>query len=420
MKKAFRVLLAVIIAIQLVTLPPILVSAAPVITTVTDRTVWETSVGGIFREENFDDADLNPGLSFSTSIGVVTGGVWHDIVDNDPVRTTTWIFDCPITAFGGNWNLAGPGGPGKSINVYVNGSWIFIGNIPNSYSGGFWGFTCSQPFTQVRLEAGPSSGVQETYDFDNLVYSLTASMGSLTPDLAFNPVNTPHTMSVTVTPHVAGIPVVFVITGSPLVQSPVRLTNASGVATLTYVNPIAGMQRIYAFIDVNGNGFYDVGEPCSTNLATKYWLENYLTGGGQLKSESTSLWGFSGTVGVDAVEGIVGSFHITNFATKTTYKSTGFTYLNFWEGEATTPPATHRLTCFTGAYRNNRNLDIITLTVYIRDNYIEGEGEKGIDHIAIQVGERFGTGAMWIGTNVSSAITPVEVTNGNFQIHNIS
>lgn len=149
------------------------------ITTVYDQdwSGWQNAVVYGYATESFEDAILNPGVSVVTDLGYVdtTKGVWWDrlVVPLYGQTTTVWQFDKPILAFGGTWNPGGPGGPGANIAVSINGSWISVGVIPRTYVNVFWGFVSSVPFTEVRLESdNPNEGWCETYELDNMVYSL--------------------------------------------------------------------------------------------------------------------------------------------------------------------------------------------------------------------------------------------------------
>jgi hypothetical protein len=136
---------------------------------------WNAAVGGVYITEDFNDATLNPELSVvSTFPGYISGGVWWDrlVYNTAPKTTTTWIFAVPVYAFGGTWNLGGPGGPGSNIEVLINGAWVSVGVINRSYINRFWGFVSDVPFTQVRLQAYNGEGWCETYELDNMVYSM--------------------------------------------------------------------------------------------------------------------------------------------------------------------------------------------------------------------------------------------------------
>ena len=142
-----------------------------------DWSGWEGAVG-VYEEEFFTDATLNPGVSvISEYPGYVdtTKGVWWDklVCPAYGQTTTTWHFSTPIYGFGGNWDPGVPGGPGAHIAVSIDGSWVNVGEIPNTYMGQFWGFVSSEPFDSVCLSPGSycNGAWCETYELDNMVYS---------------------------------------------------------------------------------------------------------------------------------------------------------------------------------------------------------------------------------------------------------
>ncbi|MFH1371694.1 MAG: hypothetical protein ABII09_10485 [Planctomycetota bacterium] len=153
------------------------------INTFAGRSVWEDAVNHNFEEEFFTDATLNPGISVVTNNGYVDvsgaegygAGVWWDrvIPASDPAgpATTTWTFADPIVGYGGNWNLAGPGGPGTNIQLYLDG--MPVGSeIMNTYAGEFFGVVSTLAFNQVVVTAGSNPGGWcETYTLDNMVYT---------------------------------------------------------------------------------------------------------------------------------------------------------------------------------------------------------------------------------------------------------
>ena len=149
--------------------------SAATITVYTDKTEWENALGGQFLTEDFADAQLNTGVSFaSTESGHINPAeeCYQDVLasasQNEPM--TTWTFVPEITGYGGNWTLGGPGGSGNSLLVYIADSQLYVGAIPNSYGGGFWGFTSDTPFTSVELVGGGGSN-QQNYKLDDMVYS---------------------------------------------------------------------------------------------------------------------------------------------------------------------------------------------------------------------------------------------------------
>ncbi|MFZ2147112.1 MAG: hypothetical protein WAV28_07820, partial [Sedimentisphaerales bacterium] len=129
----------------------------------------------VYWEEQFDDAMLDPHLSFtpSTPGNGVIGGVWHDVID-DSKGPSIITFASPMNAFGGNWNLAGPGGPGTGIAVYIDGTTTHVGDISHSLTGEFWGFVSDDYFTSIYLTEGPegpTTYIYETYELDNMVFA---------------------------------------------------------------------------------------------------------------------------------------------------------------------------------------------------------------------------------------------------------
>ena len=141
----------------------------------TNETAWENALGGQFLTEDFNDDQLDDGVSFvSEESGHINpaGGYYQDVLasqsQNEPM--TTWSFIPKITGYGGNWTLGGPGGSGNSLLVYIAGISTAVGSISNDYNGGFWGFTSDTPFTSVELVGGGGTH-QQNYRLDNMVYS---------------------------------------------------------------------------------------------------------------------------------------------------------------------------------------------------------------------------------------------------------
>ena len=140
----------------------------------TDKAAWDSAVGGQFLTEDFNDDLLNPGVSFvSSESGNINPalGIYQDVLasasQNEPM--TVWSFTPAITAYGGSWTLGGPGGSGNSLLVYLDGT-TFVGSIPNSFNGGFWGFVSDAPFTSVKLIGGSGTN-QQNYKLDDMVYA---------------------------------------------------------------------------------------------------------------------------------------------------------------------------------------------------------------------------------------------------------
>ena len=163
------------------------VSAVTITVYSNDQPGWSSAVGGAFLTEDFNDSILNPGLTVTTSSGFIdAGGFWNDHVVNGG-SSTTWNFATPIMGFGGNWDLS-PGGAGQGILFFsvhlTSGSFVTVPTeIPDTFTGQFFGFTIDQPFDQVAYYGGTQMGIAETYHLDNLVYApLAIGNGNGVPD----------------------------------------------------------------------------------------------------------------------------------------------------------------------------------------------------------------------------------------------
>jgi len=129
-------------------------STSAVVTEYTNRANWEAAVGS-YKEEFFEDSTLNPEVSIVSGSGgyvSIASQRWYDVVDSSPLYQTTISFTSTIYGFGGNWDLAGPTGPGHGILVSLDGTAVNPPlTIDNSYAGGFWGVVSSTPFTDQEL-----------------------------------------------------------------------------------------------------------------------------------------------------------------------------------------------------------------------------------------------------------------------------
>ncbi len=141
----------------------------------TDQTAWENALQEPFLIEDFADNQLNSGVSFvSTASGHINPAqeCFQAVLasQSQPEPMTVWSFDPSLAAFGGSWTLGGPGGSGNSLRVYIDDLAVYVGSIPNSYGGGFWGFTSDTSFTSVKLIGGTGSN-QQSYSLDDMVYA---------------------------------------------------------------------------------------------------------------------------------------------------------------------------------------------------------------------------------------------------------
>jgi len=147
------------------------------ITIYTDKMEWQNALDGDYLTEDFADTLLNDGVSYvSTESGHINPMLecYQDVLasqsQNEPM--TTWTFVPRTAAYGGDWTLGGPGGSGNSLLVYIADDSLYVGSIPNSFNGEFWGFISDTPFSSVSLVGGPGTN-QQHYCLDNMVYSPT-------------------------------------------------------------------------------------------------------------------------------------------------------------------------------------------------------------------------------------------------------
>ncbi len=176
-------ILAIVLAVMLLAMGPG-VALASSTTTVYDgnQAGWQAAVGS-WATEDFEDGVVGPGLNVVSTNGYIYtqasgNDLWYDQLDYPVGPTTTWTFANPIVAFGGTWDLGSTGndpiigGPGSHIQVrMMDGSWVDVGVINNSYIDVFWGFVSDTPFTQVRLQAYNDDGWIERYTLDDMVYT---------------------------------------------------------------------------------------------------------------------------------------------------------------------------------------------------------------------------------------------------------
>lgn len=161
MKKVFFVS-AALATLSLSLIPS---SAAAQIVVFNDAGAFNAAVGPTVLED-FSDANLAPGLSFTSTAGSVGGGKFNDRLVAGGF--TTFQFANSQTAFGGVFDLSA-GGAGTGILVsFLGGSSQVVGQIDRACVGCFFGFSSTNPFTSVTFTNGTQTGVAETFNLDNL------------------------------------------------------------------------------------------------------------------------------------------------------------------------------------------------------------------------------------------------------------
>lgn len=151
------------------------------ITTINNHSLWLAAIApGSYVNENFEDTTLQPGFSITEfgGAGTIQFGVYENIVDSSPLRYQVFNYAPGMSAFGAYLNLTDPGGPGTSIDVYINDDNTFVFNVPSSAQGQFYGFVTDTTFFGVRFNDGGGTGIQETY------YNVDLSLSSAVPEPA--------------------------------------------------------------------------------------------------------------------------------------------------------------------------------------------------------------------------------------------
>lgn len=141
-------------------------ASAAAITYFTNGNPWIAAVPGSSLE-NFSDTSLQPGLSI-VGDGTISGGVLNAVASS--ITTTRFNFSSAVTAFGANFDLAGPGGPGAGLKMtitFVGGATQELTVLPNSLAGAFRGFISDTAFTSVLLSRNSQASI-ENYTVDNL------------------------------------------------------------------------------------------------------------------------------------------------------------------------------------------------------------------------------------------------------------
>jgi len=188
---------------------------------------------------------------------------------------STLTYEATITQGGQTYTDEGTSSAG-AVEAYVSRYNLF----PSPANGGRNAFGIRETF--VSQPPGPASL-------------------SITPSDAVNPVGTSHSLTATVQSSsgspVAGATVLFQISGATTAARQCT-TAADGTCSVSYTGPLLpGADLISAYVDVNGDGSPQPGEP--TDDATKAWVEpastaGHTTGGGQVPGTLTpTAFGFT-------------------------------------------------------------------------------------------------------------------------------
>ncbi len=134
--------------------------------------------------EDFDDTTLVPGLSILSTAGDVdstAADLFYDRLVPNQASTTFILPAGGYNAFGGFFDLAGPGGAGLGITITTVLGGTLATEIPNSTAGSFFGFITDAKFDYVVLTAGTQGGSAETYTLNDLTFG---NVGAAVPEPA--------------------------------------------------------------------------------------------------------------------------------------------------------------------------------------------------------------------------------------------
>ena len=148
-------------------------TASAQFTVYTNRTAFETALGS-FYVDNFNSNSISTaGATVVSTVGVFGGGVWNDRVESGGAQTI-WSFVGGTAGFGGEWDLT-PGGNGRgiqfSVNWLIGGSATLATEIPDTYSGQFFGFITTLAMKDVIVNVGTQGSFAEEHNFDNMTTS---------------------------------------------------------------------------------------------------------------------------------------------------------------------------------------------------------------------------------------------------------
>jgi len=141
----------------------------------TDATAFQAALLS-YSVETFTGNVINTaGLSFSSTAGSITGELFSDRVVNG-ADSTTWTLPSAMNGFGGYWDLT-PQGAGQGLEFFIDGLTLVPQEVPNSYSGQFFGFISDATFNSVKIDGGTQlpGSIAESYNVDNLTFGVAGS-----------------------------------------------------------------------------------------------------------------------------------------------------------------------------------------------------------------------------------------------------
>jgi hypothetical protein len=121
-------------------------------------------------------------------------------------------------------------------------------------------------------------------DVREVVTFYVGELGAVLPASDTNPKGTVHTVYVDIGVDVAGVEVLFEVTGvNP--TSGIASTSAHGIASFFWTGVNSGTDVVVACIDENGSRTCDSGDHFTTARAVKEWWDVWINGGGQIRAD---------------------------------------------------------------------------------------------------------------------------------------
>ena len=333
-------------------------------------------------------------LAIPLAVPVAAAVVTDTIVSDGTTEYWSWGADATWGTGDDGWALAVP--------CWTHPSWVSI-----APAGATWIWTSYQIVPATEYNTLPPEGYRtfrKEFDIPSGVYNITGSI-SINADNAY----------------------VLLVNGvvvdsegamdNPLIGPDNHEWNTLRTTALT--NLVVGTNTI----EVHALNYFNTGSGTSNpaalvfSLTAQYEeLENFVTGGGNIKDGRKVAWTFGGNVGFLESGDIVGQFQIVDHVNNESWHChNDFSFLEFTGDPIDGPPgpdASHNHATFIGTFTSNRGNELI-LKVDIWDIYEPG---KDNDVIKVQYwDEGLGDFVDWFGVGPEEGIS-----GGNFQIHNVS
>jgi hypothetical protein len=249
-----------------------------------------------------------------------------------------------------------------------------------------------------------------------------------------NDINRPgesSTLTASVNPPAPGVKVHFEILaeGNNSGKGGVVSTNSKGLAEWTYSDQglKQGKDNIRIWIDRDWSGTFEASQDDSVEVRS-YWLENFVTGNGNIMDGDSLVWTFGGNIGIFGRE-IVGDFQLIDHVHQVIYNSSKFNPTNvfFQINSEVFPreslPVGAKTVNFGGTLINNQDGSKTEFVVWMVDG---GEPGAKVDKISVKAGPGGLPGIVWIGTLNPDWVTPppllpyaspVPISNGNIKAY---